>query len=635
MSAVLTKKPGGDYATQLTFPAVFAAQAKASNLASQFYPDAQSRPMVIPRGSGLQEDYHEQKRLDANRRCLNGVRDNAASTARYLNSHANYIVPRPVLSQRKYANPSNGNQADIYSSRPIQWNTMSGGVRTAEGQKWAIGKLKERVPQLDAIKAAKEAFVMGVPMGAMGAEAVGISDITAKVELYGLLTRVESEVEQGVVNNKTVEKSQSLLKLMFSFVPYGEIREVEEVMESVEYIKKSLDGIVEQGEEGVAEQSKAGEAVMRNATYLSGLYEKMYQYLTRMNGVLNRPRKEREKASSVFIKSLGFSELEKKLLPDMSARVRREVAAAEAANPNADPDGEEAEEAAVVDDDGKYDDDDDDDEAGAPPPPGPYATSSSLSSFGPSASSSSSAFGPPTPPRSPRGKNASEPGLGSFDRLAFAEAMGYRDAPDEEREPEFDEDEREEFGKRSGAFLGEAAPAEAAVRSTGSESAEMMVLPEETEESIARRSGLLPAEAAASEAVNPNIAVPQPRVLQRKPLIADLTDEQRADYDRGKILLRDPKYYPAELQTAVETGALDRDSFKAPNIDATAQLIKQMGLTKSSKTGSALRGYIKQQFEAKTLRLIQLKAYEFQAAAALRSRERRDALEAQKKKSSP
>lgn len=609
MSAVLTKKPGGDYATQLTFPAVFAVQAKANNLASQFYPDAQSRPMVLPRGSGLQEDYHEQKRLDANRRCLTAVRDNAASTARYLNSHANYIVPKPVLGQRKYANPSNGNQADIYSSRPIQWNqSMRGGVlRTEEGQKWAVGKLKERIPQLDAIKAAKEAFVMGVPMGAMGAEAVGIADITAKVELYGLLTRVESEVEQGVVNNKTVEKSQSLLKLMFSFVPYGEIREVEEVMESVEYIKKSLDGIVEQGEEGVAEQSKAGEAVMRNATYLSGLYEKMYQYLTRMNGVLNRPRKEREKASSVFIKSLGFSELEKKLLPDLSARVRREVAAAEAANPNANPDGEEeeAEEGAPFPPPSppRGPDDDEEDEDG---PSGPYQISSSLSSFGPSSSSSSSAYGPPTPPRS------RSPG------------------------PAFDPDNRQSDAFSQGAFLGEAAAEEPAPRSN-MVSAEMEVLPEETEESIARRSGLLSAEAAVSAPDEEEVVLVRKRPPIRKPLVADLSDEQRADYERGKILLRDPKYYPAELQTAVETGALDRDSFKPPNIDATSQLIKQMGLTKSSKTGSALRGYIKQQFEAKTLRLIQLKAYESQAASALRSRERRDAVEAveaQKKKSS-
>lgn len=614
MSAVLTKKPGGDYATQLTFPAVFAVQAKANNLASQFYPDAQSRPMVLPRGSGLQEDYHEQKRLDANRRCLTAVGDNAASMARYLNSHANYIVPKPVLGQRKYANPSNGNQADVYSSRPIQWNqSMRGGVlRTEEGQKWAVGKLKERIPQLDAIKAAKEAFVMGVPMGAMGAEAVGIADITAKVELYGLLTRVESEVEQGVVDNKTVEKSQSLLKLMFSFVPYGEIREVEEVMESVEYIKKSLDGIVEQGEEGVAEQSKAGEAVMRNATYLSGLYDKMYQYLTRMNGVLNRPRKEREKASSVFIKSLGFSELEKKLLPDLSARVRREVAAAEAANPNANPDGEEeeAEEGAPFPPPSppRGPDDDEEDEDG---PSGPYQTSTSLSSFGQSSSSSSSsAYGPPTPPRSPRGG------------------------------PQFDPDQRQSEAFSQGAFVGEAAAEEPAPRSN-MVSAEMEVLPEETEESIARRSGLLSAEAAVS--APPPVARRPPIIRPRPaPVAPPLSAEEQAYYDKTKVLLRDKRYYPPALIEAVDSGVLNENSFSSQNIDATAQFIKESGLTSSSKTGSQLRGYVKQQFETRTKNLAKLLQYKkqddaFQSQEGRRRYNEEQArlyAEAEKKKSS-
>jgi hypothetical protein len=535
MSAVVTKKPGGDYATQLTFPAVFAAQAKASNLASQFYPDAQSRPMVLPRGSGLQEDYHEQKRLDANRRCLNGVKDNAASTARFLSSHANYIVPKPVLGQRKYANPSNGNQADIYSSRPIQWNqSMRGGVmRTKEGQDWAIGKLKERIPQLDAITAAKEAFLMGMPMGAMGAESVGISDITTKVELYGLLTRVESDVEQGTVNKKTVDTSQSLLKLMFAFIPYADIREVEEVMESVEYIQKSLDGIAEGGEEGVAEQSKEGEGVMRDTAYLSSLYDNMRQYLVRMNGVLNRPRKEREKASSVFIKSLGFSELEKKQ-PNLSLKTRRGIAAAEAANPNTDPDGEEAAEAAVLDD-GRDDDDDrkyDDDEEDEDGPSDPYARSSGLDSFGRARS----------PPRAPPRDEERE---------------------EEDDDPEFSKENRDELGRRSGRFVDQAPIEDPAIRSTGSESAEMMVLPEETEESIARRSGLLAAEAAVSE----------PAVRTRPPIIPP----SRGPYIMKNLLSEEDKRDLEIAQAAIVRLPewFNEDSLTDENLEATVARARQ------------------------------------------------------------
>jgi len=477
MSAVATKKLGGDYATQLTFPAVFEAQARANNLASRFYPDATGRPMELLTGSGLQQDYHEQKRLDANRSCMNGVKDNAASMARYLSSHANYIVPKPVLGQRVYANPSNGNQSDIYSSRPIQWNqSMSGGVlRTEEGQKWGRDKLRERIPQLDAIKAAKEAFLMGVPMLSSGADNVGISDITTKVELFSLLNRVESDLEQGIVNNKTVEKTQSLLKLLFSFTPYGEVREIEQIMVQVEYIKRSLDGILEQGEEGVA-IGQVGSVVMKNAEYLDNIYEKIFQYLTRMNGVFNRSRKEREKASGIFIKALGFSDIEKKL-PSVPPRLRREVALAEEANPNADPDGEEEEEDEVMGDE-KQDDDDDDEDQPPPAPPrdmgraGPYAESSGLSSFQPVRSP------PPSPRRRP--------------------LRGDDDA-------EFEEDNRQIFGDNSGAFLGEEQPAEPAARSN-MESAQMS---EEEQRQLAPRFEPAVAAAASSAADAAPVAAPK------------------------------------------------------------------------------------------------------------------------------
>ena len=537
MSAVLTKKPGGDYATQLTFPAVFAVQAKANNLASQYYPDAQSRPMDLQKGSGLQADYHEQKRLDANRRCLTGVKDNASSMARYLGSHANYIMPKPVLGQRKYANPSNGNQADIYSSRPIQWNqSMSGGVlRTKEGQEWAIGKLKERIPQLDAMKAAKDAFLMGMPMGPIGVESIGISDITTKVELYGLLTRVESDVEQGLVNNKTVDTSQSLLKLLFAFTPYAENGEVEEIMNKVEYIKQSLDGILEENQEGVSEQSKAGQALMNNAEYLSSIYEKMFQYLTRMNGVMNRPRKEREKASGIFVKSLGFSELEKKSAP-MSAKIRREIEAMEAANPNANPEGEEAEEEELMEA-----------ESGEPLPV--YRMSEGLSSF----PVAESAFGPIT------------------------SKTPHHRPYDEKKEPEFDEDERQVFGKNSGAFLGEENKGKA--ERSNMESAEMPVEEVEVE---------APVFESATAAVSEPVVKPKlnKRPIFVKPVVGShLTPEEEDNLGKFKNATKNlPEW-------------LNEHSLDSDKLEETKALAKANGYYKrGNATGAELRRALKKLF---------------------------------------
>lgn len=560
MSAVLTKKLGGDYATQLTFPAVFEQQARANHLASQYYPEGASRPMVIEKGSGLQEDYHEQKRLDAIRRCLNGVKDKAAATARFLKSHANYYgMPKPVLGQRIYANPSNGNQADIYSNRPVFHQQMRGGVlRTEEGQKWAIGKLRERIPQLNAIKAAKDAFILGIPEQAIGVESVGITDITTKVELYGLLNRVESDVEQGVVNNKTVERSQNLLKLLFAWTPYGEPNEISEVMDKLEYIQQALKGISEEFEEGVG-QSAVGAAMEKNVDYLSNLYDKMAEYLKRMNSVLGRPRKEREKISSTFIKSIGFSELEKKL-PALSAKIRREIAAAEASNPNANPEPEEMVE------------EEEEEEEFAPSmaasAESAYRTSGSLSSFG-------DRVGPYRPP--------------TFESEEFRE--------------EFDRDQRQRFGEQSGAYLGEAAPEEKAARSN-MESAQMaeqevrQVAPVfEMGEELARRQGKMPAAESFVAEVSAPVMAPSkgPAVSEKKkgPLIkkkpsvgARLSDEEEAKLQQYKAII-------ANLPPWINEHSLDSDK-----LEETKALAKQNGLYKGNARGAELRRAMKNKFPA-------------------------------------
>lgn len=602
MSAVVTKKLGGDYATQLTFPAVFELQAKANNLASQFYPDAKNRPMELLTGSGLQQDYHEQKRLDAHRRCLNGVKDNAASMARFLSSHANYIVPKPVLSQRIFANPSNGNQADIYSNRP-QFNQMRGGVlRTEEGQKWAMQKLKERVPQLDAIKAAKEAFLLGTPMVSTGVESVGISDITAKVELYGLLNRVESDVEQGVVNNKTVEKSQNLLKLLFSWTPYGEVREVEEVMEKMEYIKRTLKGITEQGQEGVA-ISEAGEAIMKNAEYLKNLYDKMLEYLTRMNGVLNRPRKEREKASSIFIKSLGFSELEKKL-PSVSAKVQRAIEAAEAANPNADPEGEEVEEERVIGEE------EEEEEAPAPAPPRLMM---------------------PLPPY-PRGPPAYEEsaGLGTFDAYRFEEdrrrhleelerRRGLARGESKEDEPEFDVDVRIPFAERSGAYFGEAAPEEIVGPRAAMESAELPI-----EEQPLEAPEFEPAVAAAAAAAAPPSATSSPREVRivrppkKEAAAAAASKRFRPATAEEALTPQELDNYRELEQAAAQYPAwLEWDSLQASKMEQTIANARAEGYTpRASSDAKSIKRSVTAKFRRQVAVLRGLKLYRDKIAAA-------------------
>jgi hypothetical protein len=404
-----------------------------------------------------------------------------------------------------------------------------------------MGKLRERIPQLDAIKAAKEAFLMDMPMGPVAAEQVGVSDITAKVELYNLLSRVESDVEQGVVSitNKTVEKSQSVLRLLFAFIPYADTNEVEEVMEKVEYIIGFLSGIT------LGAQSDVGEDVMKNADYLSNLYELMREYLVRMNGVLGRPRKEREKASAVFIKSLGFSELEKRQ-PVFSAKEKRAMEAAEAANPNADPDEEEEEEIIRP----------------AVPVVPVVRVGDSLGS------------------------------LDSFRRFApFADSRPI----DDEKEAEFDKDVRQSDEFRQGVYLG-SVPLGKAERSTGSDSAQMIVQEEVSEEEIQRR--LAMPEAASSVESAPPKVKKGPRMPSGRPSVAvvsPLTDAERETLEKNTREISNNVKYRKKLIKAVEDGVISSAGF-INNLDEVAAWLKANKLTEVALTGANLKGYVKAMF---------------------------------------
>lgn len=544
MSAVATKKIGGDYATQLTFPAVFEEQYKMNGLASQFYPEQRTAPVVLSRGSGIQEDYHEQKRLDANRRCLNGVKDTAASTARFLRSHANYIMPKPVLSQRIFANPSNGNQADIYSNRPVF--RLSGGVlRTKEGQEYGLRKLKERIPQLDAIDAAKEAFLMGMPSAAMSAEDVGVFDITAKVELYGLLTLVESDLEQSTATPDTVNRSQSALKMMFSFIPIADVSEVEEVMAKVEVIQRALGGIEENYEDGQGD-SDEGRAMLKNVIYLKALFDRMRQYLVRMNGVIGRPRKEKEKASSIFIKSLGFSELEK-LLPKPTAAEKKAMARAAANNPSNAP------EAPVVDD-RKYDDE----VLRAPV----FQQSDSASSFSPSLLS---------------------PSLFAPDRL--------EDEPEFDVDQRFDrtrltDDQRQKRGEESGEYV-DAPSSSANAAAQMMEEERVSAMPSFSDVSRGKQEAL-------REEVGPAVSDSGPRIAlnpAEQAELAKLRSTAQADQEQLERERENKRTFPEAIQF------MTAQSLDDQNLEATKAQLKANGLYLFGKaTGSALKTYIKANF---------------------------------------
>jgi hypothetical protein len=321
MSAYGTKKPGGDAAIQMTFPAVFAATAANNRMPFAYYPDPENRPAPLYESHDLQGYYHEQKRTDAHHMAMAAVKSRHDSDYRAEHSHAGYFgMPKPVLSQRKYANPSNGNIADIYSNRPVFNGGMYGGVLyTTEAQKWGRNKLRERVEQLNAIDAAYQGLQTGTTLGEAPVQVpVGVPEgalpesvsTKAKIELVATLQSIYASVQSGRANNFAYSDVVKFLRLLFRWAATADEDELKEVLEYVNGIEQSLLGIEAEMTEGA---DAAAEEVEDNRYWdeILDIMRKVREYVRRMIGVANASPAERRAASANFVKALGFARLAK------------------------------------------------------------------------------------------------------------------------------------------------------------------------------------------------------------------------------------------------------------------------------------------------------------------------------------
>jgi hypothetical protein len=365
MSAYGTKKPGADFAQQLTFPHIFAEEVAPGNVG--YYPEAPIQNEVLYPSHTLQGIYHQQKMEDAHRRALNGVADTKSATQRFLQSHAGYYnMPKAVLGQRKFANPSNGNQADIYNNRnvsfavaPTVWSSyrpegLSGGVLyTAEAQKWGRQKLRDRVPQLDAIDAERQAFVSGLPVqGTVGqTEPEGIEGSKVKLEIVATLRAILSSVQAGKADAIAWSDTLKFMRLFFRWTPSAPEEELKEILEYFDEIEESLIGLQEVGEDGRGADDVFRDRIAPNVDIMLEDFQKLREYLTKMiaspvQGVSVRYRadgtaepietqgvenmtakslKERKALSANLIKSIGFTTLKRASNVEQQARILRDV----------------------------------------------------------------------------------------------------------------------------------------------------------------------------------------------------------------------------------------------------------------------------------------------------------------------
>ena len=271
MSGYGTKKYGADLALQLTYPEVFAAAVRDSGKNPYGFLDnvLHLGGEAPPAGNDLQAAWHQQKLADANHMAMAKVAATKYAVDELWAKHKAPVV-KPVLAQRKVANPSLGNQVDIYAARkemsggavgppsthkqptmptwPMAYGAnvpevsfgsmllglgehcdcessgsededeeLKGGVlRTAEGQKYGHKLMMNRVGQLNAIDLGKQAFAAQMPIPATSTDKTiqpnkypGVADeVLAKLE--HLLRALQGTKDPSVFQSSYIQTLNNL-----------------------------------------------------------------------------------------------------------------------------------------------------------------------------------------------------------------------------------------------------------------------------------------------------------------------------------------------------------------------------------------------------------------------------------------
>ena len=323
MAGVATKKRGGDEAVQLTFPTVFEYTAAAEGLPQMMMGMTPGHQRDIPAASldDLQEAYHEQKRVDAARMAMAKVQSTKNAELYYLSSPHGYKVPKPVLSQRRFANPSNGAAGlggDLYTARRDPEGLVGGVLRTKVAQKWGATQLQNRVTQLDAINEAKAAFETGVAMDQSPVplpvqreveQGLPSKEVSLMVELNTYRQALLDALASGELNRFALTDFARFLSLFFRIAPTAHREELEDIKDGADSMGELMTGVREQAAEGF-DTGRRGVHEPEIADFVGGvgqLVKKVIDYVNQMLAAVDRQPRERLALSKALVRSLGFT----------------------------------------------------------------------------------------------------------------------------------------------------------------------------------------------------------------------------------------------------------------------------------------------------------------------------------------
>lgn len=328
IGALATQKVQSD-ALNLGFPSAYQSVYAAKHIPERYFPTADRPPMTMWAGNDLQAQYHEQKRVDADFMAGAKVKSTQISRVRFVGTpHGLGHQPKPVLGQRKFANPSQGafilnstrQDSDAapfhYAGGGDYTSEFKGGVlRSAEGQAYGKRVLLERVGQLNAIATAKQDFTSGMPsssgVSTQSVPAAAASAVNPAIELNLLLQSiidalVGSAGDAGKLDKFELTTATRALGLIFRMAPESDDGEFnEDLMGKIDTILQLLNGSLDD------EQASAGMTASTRETALSlqVLFTKLREYLERMIAGRTLSKPERIALSKNLVSSLGFSKM--------------------------------------------------------------------------------------------------------------------------------------------------------------------------------------------------------------------------------------------------------------------------------------------------------------------------------------
>ena len=310
-----TKKPNGDRGVQLTFPMNFQA---AFNSGIGYFPSEFGEPLQLMVGKAFQSEYHEEKRLQANQSVMNGIQNKRSAERKLLTGPHNYHLPKPVLGQRQFANPSYG-AIGFSSARRDQagspWTTVEAGregglrggvVTTREGYDFYRQQLNNRIGELNNINAVAQGY--SVPAGQSAATYDNTkTGSVSKVTLFVYIRALGDSIVEGDLSRFSFESLKEMIGMMGQFCPIASEDDMNDMMDECDTMLESLRAY----EPDLAESKDKLEYAATLKLYL----ERINKYLDQMLRNINLSEKDKKTLSKSLFVSL-FGKLIKKNLAD-------------------------------------------------------------------------------------------------------------------------------------------------------------------------------------------------------------------------------------------------------------------------------------------------------------------------------